>query len=93
MNGKWEMVKNKYNGTEMDVVFDVASQTDSNNPKSSCHWWLDIPEEYREGLHGIRAELGLDRPYWGLHLSIGYANDLNKELSKYAHRNALRYGK
>jgi hypothetical protein len=86
MNGKWEIIKKKWDGKEIDVVLDLEPKTDSNNDKSTCHWWLKIPEEERKELHNIRKELGLGRPYWGLHLSLGYANDKFKPHSKYIHR-------
>jgi hypothetical protein len=75
MNGKWEEVKKKWDGKEVEVVLSVDPRTDSASEKSSMHWWLNIPEEHRGQLHGIRAELGLGRPYWGLHMAIGYARD------------------
>jgi len=61
-----------------------------------------MDEEDREELHAIRAELGLGRPYYGLHMSIGRAEnfvdndkfipgaekakEMNIEQSKYIHR-------
>ena len=101
-NGKWEEVKKKWNGKEIDVVLSVDPRTDSDDPKSDAHWWLNVPEEDREELHAIRAELGLGRPFYGLHMSIGRAVDMvnddnfipgvekakemNVEQSKYIHR-------
>lgn len=86
MNGKWEEVKKKWDGKEIEIVLDLDPRTDSDNEGSSGHWWLNIPEEDRVGLHDIRKELGLGRPYYGLHMSIGYANNKNIEHSKYIHR-------
>ena len=85
MNGKWEEVKKKWDGKEIEVVLDIDPRTDSARDNSSGHWWLNIPEEYRGELHGIRAELGLGRPYWGLHMALGYANSKNLGHSKYIH--------
>ena len=47
------------------------------------HWWMIIPHEERELLHSVRKELGLEKPYFGLHMSIGNVNEKNYELSKY----------
>lgn len=101
-NGKWEEVKKKWNGKEIDVVLSVDPRTDSDDPKSDAHWWLNVPEEDRADIHAIRAELGLGRPFYGLHMSIGRAVDMvdddkfipgvkkakemNVEQSKYIHR-------
>ena len=66
-NGKWEEVKKKWNGQEVEIVLDVSPMSDEEN------WWLNIPNEERDGLHFIRAELGLGKPYFGLHMTIGTA--------------------
>lgn len=86
MNDKWGEVKSKWDGKEIDIILYVSPRTDSDDKYSSGHWWLNIPEENRGELHTIRGELGLGRPHWGLHLTIGYANEKNMEHSKYIHR-------
>lgn len=91
MNGRWEEVKKKYHGRKIHVTLDIVPKTDSDKDSSTCHWWLAVPETCREDLHGIRRELGLGRPYWGLHLTIGYANEKNRAHSKYIHRNIMKY--
>lgn len=74
---KWEVTKKKWDGQIIPIVLDV-------NPKSDfINWWLDIPYEERNLMHGIRAELGLGRPYFGLHMSIGYVKPSLIEHSKY----------
>lgn len=73
----WNIVKNKWNNKSIDVTLNVDTRSDGK------HWWLNIPEENRTLIHDIRKEIGLDRPYFGLHLSIGYTNDKNIEHSKY----------
>ena len=75
----WESVKQKWDGKQIPIVLDL-------NPKTNDeHWWLNIPHEERGLLQSIRDELGLDRPYFGMHMSIGYANEKNIEHSKYIH--------
>lgn len=68
-NGKWEEVKKKWDGKKVEVTLSVDPRTDAT------HWWLIVPEEDRTELQGIRNELGLGRPYFGMHMSIGYARD------------------
>jgi hypothetical protein len=80
-NGKWEEVKKKWDGKEIEVILNVDPRTDGH------HWWLNIPEEHRGEIHGIRKELGLGRPFYGLHMSIGYARD---EYSDEFEGNALK---
>jgi hypothetical protein len=79
MNGKWEEVKNKWDGKSIDIKVLIDPRTDDK------HWWFIVPEEHRKGLHDIRAELGLGRPYFGLHMTIGHANEKNIYHSKYIH--------
>lgn len=82
----WDRVKNKYHNTNVTIKLNLTPKTDSNDPNSSYHWWLTVPEAEREPIHNIRRELGLPRPYFGLHMTIGYCNEKNVEQSKYIHR-------
>jgi len=75
----WEDIKKKWNGVKIPIILNVSPRTDGK------HWWLKINEEDRVQLHSIREELGLGRPHWGLHLSIGYANEKNIAHSRYIH--------
>lgn len=71
----WHQVKSKWDGQAVDIILDVDARSDAK------HWWLNVAD--RELLHAIRAELGLGRPFYGLHMSMGYANERNLEHSKY----------
>jgi hypothetical protein len=82
---KWDEIKEKYNGTEVTLNLDVDVRTDSK------HWWLVVEYESRKPLLDIRSELGLGKPYFGMHLTIGYANEKNIEHSKYIH-NSIKKG-
>jgi hypothetical protein len=82
----WDEIKKKWDGKKIKVVLDLDARSDGK------HWWLNIPQEDRGDLHAIRAELGLDRPHFGLHMSIGYANEKNIDHSNYIVR-LLRKGK
>lgn len=76
----WEAVKNKWDGKEIEVILSLSPKTDGRS------WWLNIPYKNRGGLQAIRDELGLPEPYYGLHMSIGYAKPgLMEEQSKYIH--------
>jgi len=75
----WNNVKNKWDGVEIPIMLSLEPKT------SDKHWWLNIPHDYRDRLHEIRAEVGLGRPTFGLHMTIGLANEKNIEHSKYIH--------
>jgi hypothetical protein len=75
----WEEVKKKWNGKKIDIVLDLEPKTDDRT------WWLNIPHDERDGLQAIRSELGLGKPFFGMHMSIGYANEKNIEHSVYIH--------
>jgi len=77
----WNSIKNKWDGKLLTITLDENVKSDGK------YWWLDVTEESRSSLHLIRTELGLtERPYFGLHLSIGYANEKNIAHSNYIHR-------
>ena len=74
---EWDRVKEKYDGTEVTVTLDLDVRSDAK------HWWLVVEHESRKPLLDIRSELGLDKPYYGMHMTIGYSNERNIEHSKY----------
>jgi len=74
---KWNQLKNKWDGKEIEITLSVDVRSNKK------HWWVNIPEEDRGCLHDIRSEIDLGRPHWGLHMSIGYANERNIEHSEY----------
>lgn len=77
VNRLWSEVKAKWDGKEIEIVLDLSPRFDKT------HWWLNVAHESRTELHGIRAELGLGKPYFGLHMSLGYANERNLIHHKY----------
>lgn len=82
----WRQVKEKWDGKEVEITLNVDARSNAE------HWWLVVPEEERTLLHSIRAELGLGRPFFGLHMSIGYVNEKNIEHSKYILGLINKYG-
>jgi hypothetical protein len=80
VNEQWNNVKKKWDGKKIPVVINLDPRTDDRT------WWFNIPHDERELLQGIRNELGLGKPYWGMHMSLGYANEKNIEHSTYIHR-------
>lgn len=76
-DSNWKSVIEKWDNQEIDVVLNTNVFT------SGKHWWLNVDHSYRDEIHNIRAELGLIRPYFGLHLTIGHCNESNLEFSNY----------
>jgi hypothetical protein len=35
------------------------------------HWWLIVDHKFRDELQSIRSEIGLDKPYFGMHMTFG----------------------
>lgn len=80
---KWGEVKKRWNGKKIEIDLSTDVRSDGIN------WWLVVPEDSREELHSIRAELGLGRPYFGLHMTFGVARDA-KDDSENFEPNAIR---
>ena len=79
---KWDKIKEKYNGKKVTIELNLDARSDGN------HWWLIVDNDSRKPLHDIREELGLKRrPFFGLHMSIGRANEKNLAHSNYILRN------
>ncbi len=79
----WERVKSIWDGKEVQIKHLLDPRTDDN------HWWLNIDNEDRAEMHAIRAELGLGRPFWGLHMTVGIIHPHFVEHSSYIHKTLL----
>jgi hypothetical protein len=75
----WEEIKNKWDGKKIPLVINLDPRTDGK------HWWFNIPHEEIGLLQSIRDEVGLGKPFYGLHLTIGYCNERNIKHSEYIH--------
>lgn len=79
----WNKVKQKYDGTILDVYYntDLRSNVD--------YWWL---KAFSMQANKIRVELGLGRPYFNPHITIGLTNIKNIEQSNYVLRCEKLFG-
>jgi len=72
-----------FNGKEINFYIETE-------PRSNCeHWWLRVhcPEA-----ESIRELMGLSRdPYFGLHLTLGHANEKNIAHSEYITEQCKRF--
>lgn len=75
----WEALKAKWDGKVVEVTLNPDVRTDGK------HWWFNVPHEERIELQSIRDEINLGKPFYGMHMTIGYANEYNIEHSKYIH--------
>lgn len=76
----WNLIKTKYNNKEINITLNLDIRTNAE------YWWFNVAESSRNDLQLIRNELGLDRPYFGLHLTIGNCNEKTIHHSEYIHR-------
>lgn len=62
---------------------EVTVYYDPTNIRSNGeHWWINAESK---DIEDIRGAIGLSKtPYFGLHLTIGYATGLNLEISEYS---------
>jgi len=83
-NGKWEEIKAKWDGKEIDIYLHVDPFLGIKNRMGNyVDWWLTVPYEYRDELGAIRVELGLPaKPYFGFHMTIGTAVNFYPKLEK-----------
>ena len=77
VNILWEGLKERWDGKEIEVILNLKPFSNGG------HWWLIVDHKYREGLQKIRSEIGLGKPYFGMHMTVGSVNDQNLDHSKY----------
>lgn len=75
----WENAKKKWDGKKIEVVLDLNIKTDGN------HIWLNVPHDERGFLQSIRTEIGLGKPFFGMHMTIGTPHPFQKEHLEYIH--------
>jgi len=80
----WEDLKKRWTGKVIEVELHLNPKTDDTN------WWLTVVEESRKPLHDIRDEVGLGRPYWGLHMTIGSAENTYDDTFEFGAEKVLR---
>lgn len=73
---EWTKLKKRWQGKYVEVELNLDPRTDDIN------WWLTVDEVSRKPLHDIRGEVGLGRPYWGLHMTVGKAGVSYDEVEK-----------
>jgi len=72
-----------FNGKEITFYLELEPRSNGQ------HWWLRVHSPEAES---IREAMGLSRePYFGLHLTLGLANERNLEHSKYILETCKRF--
>ena len=82
----WKDRTEFFDGREINVKLDPDVRSDGRA------WWMVVPEEEREDLHFIRKTVGLDRPFFGLHMSLGFAKPSDEAYSKKLVETISKYG-
>ena len=78
-NSIWKETKKIWDNAEVDICLDPDVRTNGQ------HWWFNVPEVDRKVLQYVRKKLGLGRPYFGMHMTLGVANSKNIDLSHQIH--------
>lgn len=72
-----------FDGKEIDFYLELEPLS------NGAHWWLRV---FSPDAENIRQILGLSKdPYYGMHLTLGYANDKNIEHSEYILRQCKNF--
>jgi len=77
----WNKVKKEWDGKEVEITLLVKPFTVSikdDRDKGMMEWWLIIPNEERQSIHYLRSLVGLGRPNFGLHMTIGQGFDFKQ---------------
>jgi hypothetical protein len=73
----WNSICSKWENKKIELEFNLSPRSNAQ------HWWLNVSQTSRDELQEIRNELGLSTPFFGLHLTIGIANEKNLQHSDY----------
>lgn len=87
IDADWENLKAKYNRKPMEIELDLFIKSNGK------HWWINVSESSRIELNKIRSEIGLGKPFFGLHMSVGYVNEYYEEQSNYILNICTKFGK
>ena len=80
----YNMTKQLFHGKEITFKYDpVEIRTNGE------HFWIKV---YSDDVANIRTVMGLSpKPFFNLHLTIGYANEKNIQHARYIHSIILKY--
>jgi len=80
---EWDKYAKVFHNKEIEFYHELEPYSDGK------HWWLRVHSTQAED---IRVACGLSSyPYYGMHLSLGFANEKNIEHSKYILRQAKNF--
>lgn len=97
-NGVWTVIKTDLN--ELNIGEEITKKNNFKEKKYEntlvarvCgHWWLQVPHDKRQSIDLFRAQIGLGRPYFGPHMTIGHCNEKNRFHNNYICRIIEKFG-
>jgi len=81
---KWKEVADVFHDKEIDFYYEIEPRSNGE------HWWLRVhcPEA-----ESIREAIGLPKdPFFGMHMTLGFANEKNIDHSNYILRQCINFG-
>lgn len=90
-------ISEKYSLVEGQEIIKRKGEYDNNDfrkvevSRIKGHWWLSVPYDRRDDINAFRAQIGLGKPYFGPHMTIGHVNEKNFEHYKYIAKAIKRY--
>lgn len=82
-NDDWDKYAKQFHGKEIEFYHELQPLSDGK------HWWFRV---YSPDAEAIRIACGLNSsPYYGMHLTLGYANEKNIKHSEYILRQCKRF--
>lgn len=83
-NDIYLQAKEIFHGKEITVFYDPENIRSSEKG----HWWL---RAYSDDAMNIRNVMGLGKPFYSFHITIGVASNLELEHSKYITRQCVKF--
>jgi len=79
----WDLVRERWDGKEISINLNPDVRTNGK------YWWLSAKSR---SFDKIRKELGMGKPYFDYHMTIGSANERNIDQSRYIHKLIEEFG-
>lgn len=82
-NDVYQQARDLFNGREITLFYDPKDIRSNGS-----HWWVKV---YSDDAMNIRNVMGLGKPFYGFHITIGLATHLQEEHSKYIVEQCVKF--